>query len=219
MSTCTSHPMPRPRFEKASPELKASVLGAARKEFARAGYEGASLNRMLEAAGLSKGAFYYYFDDKADLAIACFQDVFGPMVEMSLPPDPKDVTDFWEAVRVMSYRMLDYVESSTEKFELVSKLAAALVREPELSKRLTPLVSEVTQRMMKLWMRGQELGAVRTDIPLPAQMSVLQGIKEGLSRVMAPRDSTLTPEELHHIVELQLDLFQRVCSPAPVSRP
>jgi AcrR family transcriptional regulator len=174
---------------------------------------------MLEAAGLSKGAFYYYFDDKADLAIACFQDVFGPMVEMSLPPDPKDVTDFWEAVRVMSYRMLDYVESSTEKFELVSKLAAALAREPELSKRLTPLVSEVTQRMMKLWMRGQELGAVRTDIPLPAQMSVLQGIKEGLSRVMTPRDSTLTPEELHHIVELQLDLFQRVCSPAPVSRP
>lgn len=211
--------MPRPRFEKASPELKEAILGAARKEFARAGYEGASLNRILEAAGLSKGAFYYYFDDKADLGIACFQDLYGPMLDLSMPVDAKDVDDFWEAVRLMSRRMLDYVESSAERLELVSKLGAAMARDPELAKRLAPMVADVSERMMKFWSRGQELGAVRTDIPLRAQFSVLQGIKEGLGRVLMPVGRTLTAEELERIAELQLDLFKRVVSPAPAPRP
>ena len=59
--------MPRPRFEKLAEGKRRRILEAAAKEFATYGYENASLNRMLEEAGISKGAAYYYFDDKADL--------------------------------------------------------------------------------------------------------------------------------------------------------
>ena len=59
--------MPRPRFDKLPPERQATILDAATVEFATAGYENASLNRIIERAELSKGATYYYFDGKEDL--------------------------------------------------------------------------------------------------------------------------------------------------------
>src|SRR5689334_5750559 len=62
--------MARPRFERAAPEKREALLDAAATEFAAHGYETASLNRILLSAGLSKGSFYYYFEDKADLAAA-----------------------------------------------------------------------------------------------------------------------------------------------------
>ena len=77
--------MPRPRFTRAAPALQESLLDAAAREFAEHGYDGASLNAILLAAGLSKGAFYYYFDDKTDLAAAVLErelrgfDMPGPL--------------------------------------------------------------------------------------------------------------------------------------------
>jgi AcrR family transcriptional regulator len=64
--------MPRPRYENIDPLKKSKLLEAAMKEFAANGYELASINRILDAAELSKGSFYYYFDDKLDLATTVF---------------------------------------------------------------------------------------------------------------------------------------------------
>src|SRR5260221_3577930 len=59
--------MPFERFEKLAPAKRERILEAAAQEFAANGFEGASVNRILERAQMSKGAAYYYFADKADL--------------------------------------------------------------------------------------------------------------------------------------------------------
>ena len=59
--------MPRPRFHKLPPAQQQAILGAALDEFATRGFSAASLNRIIEAAGISKGSMYYYFDGKEDL--------------------------------------------------------------------------------------------------------------------------------------------------------
>ena len=56
--------MPRPRFEKLSAEKREQILETAAKAFAAHGYDGASLNQILADADISKGAAYYYFDNK-----------------------------------------------------------------------------------------------------------------------------------------------------------
>jgi AcrR family transcriptional regulator len=43
------------------------------QEFANYGFEDASINRILENAKMSKGAAYYYFEDKADLLATTVQ--------------------------------------------------------------------------------------------------------------------------------------------------
>ena len=45
---------------EAAAENAARLLAAAIQEFGTHGYELASINRILDAAGLSKSSFYYY---------------------------------------------------------------------------------------------------------------------------------------------------------------
>lgn len=59
--------MPFSRFEKLAPEKREHLLDVAAREFAIYGFADASINRILEQAQMSKGATYYYFEDKVDL--------------------------------------------------------------------------------------------------------------------------------------------------------
>src|SRR5690349_22874095 len=88
--------MPRPRFEKLQPEKRERLLESAAKEFATHGYDDASLNQILEKAGVSKGAAYYYFDDKADLFMTVLDHYVPQIVPMDLL-DIKSLTaeNFW----------------------------------------------------------------------------------------------------------------------------
>jgi len=62
--------MSRARFDNLEPEKQNRLFDSAAEEFADHGYEGASLNRILERSGMSKSSLYYYFDDKADLFVS-----------------------------------------------------------------------------------------------------------------------------------------------------
>jgi AcrR family transcriptional regulator len=59
--------MPRPRFAKLPAVRQHALLEAAAQEFGARGYDDASINRILERAGVSKGAAYYYFDDTGEI--------------------------------------------------------------------------------------------------------------------------------------------------------
>ena len=48
-------------------ERRAEILDSAQKLFFLKGYETASVNEIIEAAGISKGTFYHYFESKDEL--------------------------------------------------------------------------------------------------------------------------------------------------------
>ncbi|RAL24080.1 TetR/AcrR family transcriptional regulator [Thermoflavimicrobium daqui] len=48
-------------------DTKTKILDAARRVFARYGYEGATLDQVANDAGLTKGAVYWHFASKSDL--------------------------------------------------------------------------------------------------------------------------------------------------------
>lgn len=59
--------MPSTTFYNLPPEKRERLLAAARAEFVRVPYEEASVNRIIQAAGIPRGSFYMYFTDKEDL--------------------------------------------------------------------------------------------------------------------------------------------------------
>jgi AcrR family transcriptional regulator len=61
--------MPRPRWATLEPERRTAILDVAAAEFAAHGFTDASYNRIIQRAGISKGAMYYYFDDQEDLFV------------------------------------------------------------------------------------------------------------------------------------------------------
>lgn len=68
-------------FERLPEEKKDRILQAARTEFIRYPYEKTSINRILAEAGIPKGSFYQYFDDKADLFSLCTCAVYKKLIE------------------------------------------------------------------------------------------------------------------------------------------
>lgn len=59
--------MPSTTFYNLPEEKRERLLAAARAEFARTSYAEASVNRIIQAAGIPRGSFYMYFTDKEEL--------------------------------------------------------------------------------------------------------------------------------------------------------
>ena len=133
--------MPRPRFQNVDPAVREQLLSVAAREMARAGYEGASLNRIIVESGLSKGVFYYYFDDKADLAATVFErsldHAIGSLERFALPSGK---IDFWRDLEELIRTTTAELWRSGEHAEVVSRVGAAIARDPALSARVAPLL-------------------------------------------------------------------------------
>lgn len=59
--------MPSSRFMRLSEEKRAVIWAAAVQEFVDQPYEKVSINKIIKQAGISRGSFYTYFEDKRDL--------------------------------------------------------------------------------------------------------------------------------------------------------
>ena len=56
-------------------QKKALIRSAAMKEFARVPFEKASINQIIHNAGISRGSFYTYFEDKSDVVQFLMEDM------------------------------------------------------------------------------------------------------------------------------------------------
>lgn len=58
-------------------ETKSQILLSARSLFSNFGFTATSLDDILDATGITKGAFYHYFNSKEDLCQQVMQDVIA----------------------------------------------------------------------------------------------------------------------------------------------
>jgi AcrR family transcriptional regulator len=65
-----------PKQERAE-RSRHAILDAAAEEFDRHGYDGARLERIVERSGLTKGAMYFHFSSKRDLAVALVEEKYA----------------------------------------------------------------------------------------------------------------------------------------------
>ena len=207
--------MARPRFQNADPAKQEAILQAAAKEFAKVGFEAASINRILESAGLSKGGFYYYFDDKADLAVTVLlwsiKDLLAIYDRLSLPSDP---AAYWEMLTQFNQQSLEALERAPYTNELMSRLSHAFVSNQELAQRAIDVFAQPTSAMVKAMRHGQEIGAIRSDLSAELLMSVLQATKLALTRAFLPEGQVFSREKLESLTAIQMDLMRRICAPA-----
>jgi AcrR family transcriptional regulator len=61
------------------------VLEAAQEIFSRKGYQAASIDQILESAGVSPSNFYYHFDSKEALALEVIERYMQGVAEETKP--------------------------------------------------------------------------------------------------------------------------------------
>lgn len=201
---------PLPRFEKLPEGRRRAILSAATREFAEHGFEGASFNRIIEAAGISKGAMYYYFADKDDL----YRTVLAEATErwfayMGQPTLATDAASFWSACEEVYRRSLRL----TLEDPAMAALCLSITRARE---RLEghPALLELNQRMLS-WMEtiirhGQAIGAIRRDVPADLLIHMGLSLVDGGDRWLAGRWDSLRIEDIEDIARLLVGIARRV---------
>jgi TetR/AcrR family transcriptional repressor of nem operon len=68
-------------LSKAPLDTRRRILKAAFEEFYTRGFQGASLNDIVDKAGTTKGALFHYFEGKTDLGYATVEEVVQPVIK------------------------------------------------------------------------------------------------------------------------------------------
>lgn len=205
--------MPRPSWENIELSKRARLLEAAMKEFAAHGYQLASINRILDAAGFSKSSLYHYFDDKLDLAATVFIVCAEPETKLVELTRPDTAEAFWAELRRSSIERLMKLETKRLEYACLIRLANAMLTEPDLAARVMPMFIPGRMKMMAFFERGVELGALRSDLPLTTQMALIEAVKTAAYKTTFPGDTVPTDPEMESFTDLIIDLARRICAP------
>jgi AcrR family transcriptional regulator len=202
--------LPTRRFEALEPERRAHLLACAAAEFAEHGFEAASFNRIIERAGVSKGSFYYYFEDKADLYATVLRDAVGRlMAACGVPRPAPDAEAFWAEVRRIAGRAFHHYRSDPH----IAGLVRSLVRDGLQPGPVAEIRATSTAWFSALVLAGQAIGAVRADLPLPLVLAVATSVAAGVDQWLAEHVAGLTDGELDRAVDQIVDLYRRMAAP------
>jgi AcrR family transcriptional regulator len=115
---------------------RAQILEGARRAFAEFGYEGATVARLEEATGLSRGAIFHYFENKNGLFVALAMEMntrFGDiLLESGLDEAFRALTaenPEWLAVLIETQSRLRHDEDFVQRFEAKSADVGPRIRE------------------------------------------------------------------------------------------
>jgi AcrR family transcriptional regulator len=204
--------MPRPRFQNLDPARRRALLDAATR--GSKAYESASINRILEDAGFSKGAFYHYFDDKADLAATVALEAYErPLVVLRELRTPTTAAEFWEEQRRINLLMTERIEADRSTYDLMVRLGNESMQNPDLLARIMAPLAESAKLLMALWEQGQAVGAVRTDVSRAELSGVLSAMKQALWKARFSPTHIPSHDEITQFVTDFLELSKRVASP------
>lgn len=96
--------MPTERFYNLPAEKKKTICNAAIEEFIRVPFDKASINKIIKTAGISRGSFYTYFEDKRDVLGYIFEDAGENFVAGWAECAQKSNRDLWKtAVEFLQY--------------------------------------------------------------------------------------------------------------------
>ena len=159
---------------------RARILNLAAEAFARHGYEGTSLNEVIRGSGLTKGAFYFHFKSKEDLALNVFRTKQAQLVAR-IRTEAKEETDALRHLKAL-LRIRARLLKGEPAFRGYLKLASELVVLYGSGSEFAKSYGVATGVFADIVRRGQREGVISKSIaPINASefiFSVLLGADE-----------------------------------------
>ena len=206
--------MSQERLKRMSPERRDKLFETAAEELATEGYEGASLNRIIERAGIAKSSLYYYFEDKRDLFGQLVQAVFERFVRDIGGFDYRTLTaeTFWPEIESLFVKGVAFSEQNAWSVPVGQLFHRLRVREKAGS------TAAGLFGMAETWVaaelrHGAALRVVRTDLPEDLLAQSVMALVEVCDRYLLDTWDDYGPPERRTLVAQQMGLLKRVCLP------
>jgi AcrR family transcriptional regulator len=160
------------------------ILGAARACFARHGYEGATVRRLEEATGLSRGAIFHHFRDKDSLFLAVAEDDAVAMVETvarnGLVQVMRDLLDHAASATTATPAGGSAALDTAGWLGTQLEVSRRLRTDPEFAKRWAQRSDAIAEATRERLRRQREAGVLRDDVPLDVLAQFLELAYDGL---------------------------------------
>ena len=180
---------------------RAEILDGARRTFAEHGYEGATVARLEEATGLSRGAIFHYFENKNDLFLELAMETsnhFGDILfESGLDEAFRALTEVnpeWLAVLIETESRMRHDDDFVRRFE--AKAAGA------------------SPRLQAWFEQRQADGTLRNDVSWEEIAWFTTSLLNGLALRVAGGD----PFDIEAMLQLLGDAIEPVRKPQKVRR-
>lgn len=160
-----SGPTERRRARRVSRDERcADLLAAARQVFTKKGYHAATVDDITRAAGVAKGTFYLYFNEKRAIFIDLIQHFFDLIADIgrSVAQDVRSPADFFSQVEHAARAAAELFGEDRDLVRLVYRESMGLDEELERMVRdFYRRMAEVEAENIRV---GVELGLFRGDV-------------------------------------------------------
>ncbi|GAB3482288.1 TetR/AcrR family transcriptional regulator [Amycolatopsis cihanbeyliensis] len=173
------------------------ILDGARACFARHGYEGATVRRLEEATGLSRGAIFHHFRDKESLFLALAEDDAARMA---------DVVAAQGLVQVMRDLLANGSAHPADWLGTRLEVSRRLRTDPEFRARWAERSERLTVATRNRLARQREAGNLRDDIDIEVLTAFLELALEGLVSHVA---MGLPADDLEPVLDLVEETVRR----------
>ncbi len=156
--------MPKDTFFNLPDDKRSLICDVAVEEFAEYSFDQASVNRIVAKAGIAKGSFYQYFDDKQDLYMYVLQVIGEKKLEyissVMRNPDQHDIFTLLRDIYLSGIRFAadypDYTEIGRKLLENKNSAIYKTVVDENL-----PAANDIFEALLA---RAVERGEIRADI-------------------------------------------------------
>jgi AcrR family transcriptional regulator len=166
---------------------RAQVLRHAKRIFARKGYHKTNVADIITRAGIARGTFYLYFQNKKDLFEELLEQVLGELTSrierLRIAPGRPDPV---QQLRDNLGRVLAYVLTERELTDILLNHSTGFDRElDEKIQEFYDRVATLIQRSLDL---GIEMNLVRKSDTRATSYAILGGIKEVIGMMSRSRE-------------------------------
>ncbi len=189
------------------------LIHVAAEEFATAGYDGASLNRIIDKCGLSKSSFYYVISSKQELFELVVRELVGEVAATMTIPEPEEFAgdSFWPRIEKF-FSELVLVSQQQESFLTLGRLFYSEAPDAA-SGAVGGTLAAVRTWVEDVLRVGRRCGAVRDDLPETLQYSLVFRILQVFDEWTIGHYDDFRPADLQRLADAQLATIRRVLEP------
>ncbi|MEU4829611.1 TetR/AcrR family transcriptional regulator [Streptosporangium sp. NPDC023615] len=142
--------------------VRQRLLGEATRLFAERGFESTSVQEVVSAAGVTKGAMYHYFDSKDDL----LHEIYGRVLRMQMERLTRIADGFGPVPERLHAAAADVVTTTVENLDDSKIFFRSMhLLAPDTRKVVRAERRNYHERFRDLVVEGQREGTFRDDIP------------------------------------------------------
>ena len=193
------------RFEQRK-QTRARLVEAALQLFSTSGYDRATVDDISQAAGYSKGAYYFHFSTKDDILLDLLR-IWAEGRGQVLAAEATDGARSRESMEGMLASFFSY-ESAPQWYAVLLEFWAQAVRNPEVSKRLSQAYATWRKQIADAFEQAAASGDLRIESAQDAA-AVALAAHDGFAvqrAIGSPGGKAMTPAELAESLIVPLEV-------------